>query len=185
MGNWCQPMEQGGCPDVNMVSKRGFMEKQKAMAHRSFFFFCDIACYILHIRQTASEFSGGGSGLRDYSSLSVVGPVAKTVAVAVAESMAVVSTVVVRVSLGLSLPLAVVNSVAVAVGGVAIALGPVATVQQVGISSGIGLSLSLPLSVVKSMAVAVVAKTVASVEEVGVSLCLGFRLSSSDGRESE
>merc|ERR1711910_320466 len=34
MGNWCQPMEQGVCPDVNMVSKRGFMEKQKAMAHR-------------------------------------------------------------------------------------------------------------------------------------------------------
>merc|ERR550517_1873554 len=149
MGNWCQPMEQGGCPDVNMVSKRGFMEKQKAMAHRSFFFFCDIACYILHIRQTESEFSGDGSGLRDYSSLSVVGPVAKTVAVAVAESMAVVSTVVVRVSLGLSLPLAVVNSVAVAVGAVA-------TVQQVGISSGLGLSLSLPLAVVKCMAVAVV-----------------------------
>ena len=30
-------MNQGGCPDVNMVSKRGFMEKQKAMAHRSDF----------------------------------------------------------------------------------------------------------------------------------------------------
>ena len=30
-------MIQGGCPDVNMVSKRGFMEKQKAMAHRSDF----------------------------------------------------------------------------------------------------------------------------------------------------
>ena len=29
------------------------------------------------------------------------------------------------------------------------------------------------------------AKTVASIEEVGVSLCLGFRLSGSDGRESE
>merc|ERR1711872_1081100 len=118
---------------------------------------------------------------------------------------------------------------AVAVGGVAIAVGPVATVQQVRIS--LGLSLSLPLAVVKSMAVAVgpvaksvvsksvvavvglslslglrlplavvdtvaqtvvaaetvavVAKTVASVEEVGVSLCLGFRLSGSDGRESE
>ena len=55
-----------------------------------------------------------------------------------------------------------------------------------------GVSLSLPLAIVKSVAiavvaqsVAVVAKTVASVEEVGVSLCLGFRLSSSDGRESE
>merc|ERR1712192_229721 len=32
MGNWCQPMEQGGCPDVNMVSKRGAMEKKQAMA---------------------------------------------------------------------------------------------------------------------------------------------------------
>merc|ERR1711963_193153 len=26
-----------GCPEVNMVSKRGFMEKQKAMAHRADF----------------------------------------------------------------------------------------------------------------------------------------------------
>merc|ERR1712198_697999 len=79
---------------------------------------------------------------------------------------------------------------AVAVGGVAIAVGPVATVQQVRIS--LGLSLSLPLAVVDPVAqtvvaetVAVMAETVASVEEVGVSLCLGFRLSGSDGRESE
>merc|ERR1712203_235421 len=35
MGNWCQDMSLGGCPDVTMVSKRGFMEKQKAMAHRA------------------------------------------------------------------------------------------------------------------------------------------------------
>ena len=57
MGNWCQDMSlgdnftfkpnftqtsfpflnlfQGGCPDVTMVSKRGFMEKKKAMAHRA------------------------------------------------------------------------------------------------------------------------------------------------------
>ena len=30
-------MIEGGCPDVNMVSKRGAMEKKKAMAHRSDF----------------------------------------------------------------------------------------------------------------------------------------------------
>merc|ERR1712037_694603 len=35
MGNWCQDMSLGGCPDVTMVSKRGFMEKQKALAHRA------------------------------------------------------------------------------------------------------------------------------------------------------
>merc|ERR1711936_1458173 len=35
MGNWCQDMTLGGCPDVTMVSKRGFMEKKKAMAHRA------------------------------------------------------------------------------------------------------------------------------------------------------
>jgi hypothetical protein len=37
MGNWCQDMTLGGCPDVTMVSKRGAMEKKKAMAHRSDF----------------------------------------------------------------------------------------------------------------------------------------------------
>merc|ERR1712213_202250 len=37
MGNWCQDFSLGGCPDVNMISKRGFMEKQKAMAHRADF----------------------------------------------------------------------------------------------------------------------------------------------------
>merc|ERR1712226_892953 len=37
MGNWCGDINMGGCPDVNMVSKRGFMEKQKAMAHRADF----------------------------------------------------------------------------------------------------------------------------------------------------
>merc|ERR1712121_384490 len=80
---------------------------------------------------------------------------------------------------------------------VAKSMAVVATVQQVGISSSLGLSLGLPLSVVgQSMAIvaksgiakvskSVVAKTVASVEEIGVSLCLGFRLSGSDGRESE
>merc|ERR1712233_7396 len=115
-----------------------------------------------------------------------VGPVAKSV---VAESMAVVSTVVVRVSLSLSLPLAVVKSMTVAVGPVAKSMVSKSVVSVVGLS----LSLSLPLAVVDTVAqtvvasetVAVVAKTVASVEEVGVSLCLGFRLSGSDGRESE
>merc|ERR1712110_941874 len=34
MGNWCQDMTLGGCPEVTMVSKRGFMEKKKAMAPR-------------------------------------------------------------------------------------------------------------------------------------------------------
>jgi len=37
MGNWCQDMSLGGCPDVGMVSKRGAMEKRKAMAHRADF----------------------------------------------------------------------------------------------------------------------------------------------------
>merc|ERR1719184_422571 len=64
----------------------------------------------------------------------------------------------------------------------------------VGLSLSLGLSLGLPLAVVNTVAqtvsvvaktVAVVAKTVASIEEIGVSLCLGFRLSGSDGRESE
>merc|ERR1711936_1394135 len=80
----------------------------------------------------------------------------------------------------------------------AVAVGPVAkTVAQsmsVVAVVGLRLSLGLPLAVVDTVAqtvsvvaktVTVVAKTVASVEEIGVSLCLGFRLSGSDGRESE
>merc|ERR1712130_798521 len=85
--------------------------------------------------------------------------------------------------LGLGLPLAVV-------------VAPVAQTMvavDVGISLSLGLSLSLPLAVVVAAiaqtvvadAIAEVAKTVASVEEIGVSLCLGFRLSGSDGRKSE
>merc|ERR1712088_201628 len=31
MGNWCQDMTMGGCPEITMVSKRGAMEKKKAM----------------------------------------------------------------------------------------------------------------------------------------------------------
>ena len=30
---------------------------------------CDIACYILHIRQIESEFSGDGSGLAEITAL--------------------------------------------------------------------------------------------------------------------
>merc|ERR1712186_324394 len=67
----------------------------------------------------------------------------------------------------------------------------------VGLSLSLGLSLCLPLAVVKSMTIDV-AKTTQSVSigsqtvsqsiasiVVWVSLCLGFRLCSSDGRESE
>merc|ERR1712223_235876 len=31
MGNWCQDMTMGGCPEITMVSKRGALEKKKAM----------------------------------------------------------------------------------------------------------------------------------------------------------
>merc|ERR1712055_381027 len=54
MGNWCQDMSLGGCPDVTMVSKRGFMEKKKAMAHRADFF--------------SNSGSGSGSGFFTYGS---------------------------------------------------------------------------------------------------------------------
>merc|ERR1719233_2321834 len=99
---------------------------------------------------------------------------------------------VVGLSGSLRLPLAVVKSMAVAVGPVAKSMVAQSVVAVVGLSGSLRLSLGFPLAIVKSVAiavvaqsVAVVAKTVASVEEVGVSLCLGFRLSGSDGRESE
>ena len=60
----------------------------------------------------------------------------------------------------------------------------ISTIQKVGVSLSLGGSLSLPLAVV----VASVAKTVAvakTIAVVGISLCLGFRLSGSDGRKSE
>merc|ERR1712222_5322 len=101
-----------------------------------------------------------------------VGPVAKSM---VAQSIVAVVGLSGSLRLSLGLPLAIVKSVAVAVGPVAKSVVAKSVVAVVG--------LSLPLAIVKS--VAVVAKTVASVEEVGVSLCLGFRLSGSDGRESE
>merc|ERR1711872_919578 len=105
-------------------------------------------------------------------------------------SQSIVSTIQkVRVSLSLrgslGLPLAVVHTVAKTVVAKTIALSPQSTIQKVRIS----LSLSLPLAiVVASVAKTVaVAKTiaVAKISVVGISLCLGFRLSGSDGRKSE
>merc|ERR1712193_189442 len=95
----------------------------------------------------------------------------------------------VRVSLSLrgslGLPLAVVHTVAKTVVAKTIAVSPQSTIQKVRISLSLGgsLSLSLPLAIV----VASVAKTiaVAKISVVGISLCLGFRLSGSDGRKSE
>ena len=100
------------------------------------------------------------------------------------------------VGLGLSLPLAIVQTVAVAV---AKTVSPVATVVAakavsvavVGIS--LGLSLSLPLAVVESMAVAkavgpvatVVATKAVAVAVVGISLRLGLGLSSGEGRKGK
>merc|ERR1719474_697670 len=97
----------------------------------------------------------------------------------------------VSLSLGgsLSLPLAVVVA-SVAKTVVAKTVMCQSTIHKVGVSLSLGRSLSLPLAVVvasvaKTVAVAktiAVAKTVAV---VGISLCLGFRLSGSDGRKSE
>merc|ERR1719397_1519431 len=87
-----------------------------------------------------------------------------------------------RLSLGL--PLAIVKSVAVAVGPVAKSVVAKSVVAIVGLSLRLAIVKSVAIAVV-AQSVAVVAKTVASVEEVGVSLCLGFRLSGSDGRKSE
>merc|ERR1712002_1206963 len=120
------------------------------------------------------------------------------VAAVVAKSMAVVATVQqvgISSSLGLSLglPLSVVGQsmAIVAKSSIAKVSKSVAVAIQVGLS--LGLSLSLPLAIVVAPVaqtmvaetISVVAKTAASVEEIGVSLCLGFRLSGSDGHESE
>merc|ERR1711953_546885 len=35
MGNWCQDMSLGECPQVTMVSKRGTMEKMRALAAKA------------------------------------------------------------------------------------------------------------------------------------------------------
>merc|ERR1712190_378504 len=91
----------------------------------------------------------------------------------------------------LSLPLAVVVvSESVAKTGVAKTVMRQSTIHKVGVSLSLGGSLSLPLAVVvasvaKTVATVTVAKTVAKTVVIGISLCLGFRLSGSDGRKSE
>merc|ERR1719245_672477 len=111
----------------------------------------------------------------------------KTVVSSVSQS--IVSTTIQKVGVSLSLrgslslPLAVVHTVAKIVVAKTIAVSPQSTIQKV------RLSLSLPLAiVVASVAKTVaVAKTiaVAKISVVGISLCLGFRLSGSNGRKSE
>merc|ERR1712104_24968 len=140
------------------------------------------------ISKTISTIQKAGASLSLRGSLSlplaVVVAVVETVSVS-SVSQSIVSTIQkvgVSLSLGgsLSLPLAVVvasvKTVAVAK---TVAVSPQSTIQKVRISLSLGgsLSLSLPLAVVEAS----VAKTVV----VGISLCLGFRLSGSDGCKSE
>ena len=112
----------------------------------------------------------------------------------ISKTISTIQKVGVSLSLGgsLSLPLAVVVAVvAKTVVAKTVAVSPQSTIQKVRISLSLGgsLSLSLPLAiVVASVAKTVaVAKTiaVAKISVVGISLCLGFRLSGSDGRKSE
>merc|ERR1712115_630578 len=106
------------------------------------------------------------------------------------KTISTIQKVGVSLSLGgsLSLPLAVVVAVvAKTVVAKTVAVSPQSTIQKVRISLSLGgsLSLSLPLAIV--VASVAVAKTiaVAKISVVGISLCLGFRLSGSDGRKSE
>merc|ERR1712014_442351 len=86
----------------------------------------------------------------------------------------------------LSLPLAVVVAVVETVSVSSVSQSIVSTIQKVGVSLSLGGSLSLPLAVVvASVKTVAVAKTVAKISVVGISLCLGFRLSGSNGRKSE
>merc|ERR1712104_751 len=153
------------------------------------------------ISKTISTIQKAGASLSLRGSLSlplaVVVAVVETVSVS-SVSQSIVSTIQkVRVSLSLggslSLPLAVVvasvKTVAVAK---TVAVSPQSTIQKVRISLSLGgsLSLSLPLAVVeasvaKTVATVAVAKTVAKTVVVGISLCLGFRFSGSDGCKSE
>merc|ERR1712060_1039448 len=97
----------------------------------------------------------------------------------ITKTISTIQKVGVSLSLGgsLSLPLAVVVvSESVAKTGVAKTVMCQSTIHKVGVSLSLGGSLSLPLAV---------AKTVAKTVVVGISLCLGFRLSGSDGRKSE
>merc|ERR1719327_2305913 len=123
----------------------------------------------------------------------------KTVVSSVSQS--IVSTTIQKVGVSLSLrgslslPLAVVHTVAKTVVAKTIAVSPQSTIHKVGISLSLGGSLSLTLAIVaKTVSTVVSSKTVSvsqSVSSVAVevrissSLCLGFRLSGSDGRKSE
>merc|ERR1712122_406898 len=88
----------------------------------------------------------------------------------------------------LSLPLAVVVAVvAKTVVAKTIAVSPQSTIQKVGVSLSLGGSLSLTLAVVSSETVSV-SQSISSVAvkvRISSSLCLGFRLSGSDGRKCE
>merc|ERR1719474_2434680 len=93
----------------------------------------------------------------------------------------------VSLSLGgsLSLPLAVVVvSESVAKTVVAKTVMCQSTIHKVGVSLSLALAVVVA-SVAKTVATVAVAKTVAKTVVVGISLCLGFRLSGSDGRKSE
>merc|ERR1712158_158090 len=124
-----------------------------------------------------------------------VGPVTKSV---VESTVVTTNQPGLSLSLGLSLgfPLSIVKSMAITVTK-PVAKSMVAKTVTVVVGLSLSLRLSLPLAVVKSMTVAV-AKTTQSVSigsqtvsqsiasiVVWISLCLGFRLCSSDGRESE
>ena len=155
--------------------------------------------YFAHQTNRVRVFRRWFRSCRGVGSLSpVVSPVAKTVAVAkmtISKTISTIQKVGVSLSLGgsLSLPLAVVVAVvAKTVVAKTVAVSPQSTIQKVRISLSLGgsLSLSLPLAVVeasvaKTVATVAVAKTVAKTVVVGISLCLGFRLSGSDGCKSE
>merc|ERR1719350_2687561 len=128
----------------------------------------------------------------------------KTVVSSVSQS--IVSTTIQKVGVSLSLrgslslPLAVVHTVvAKTVVAKTVAVSPQSTIQKVGVSLSLGGSLSLPLAVVvspvsKTVSTVVSSKTVSVSQSVssvaievriGSSLCLGFRLGGSDGRQGE
>merc|ERR1712156_477063 len=87
----------------------------------------------------------------------------------------------------LSLPLAVVVvSESVAKSVVAKTVSPQSTIHKVGVSFSLGLSLGLTLAVIaKTVSVSQSVSSVAVEVRIRSSLCLGFRLSGSDGRKSE
>merc|ERR1712149_144593 len=124
----------------------------------------------------------------------------------ISKTISTIQKVGVSLSLGgsLSLPLTIVVAMMSVKTVVAKTVAVKSTIQKVRVSLSLGGSLSLPLAVVHTVvAKTVVAKTVSTVVssetvsvsqsvssvaiEVGISssLCLGFRLSGSDGRKSE